>query len=703
MDPSVTGDWFLNPAIWSYGLATAAFAIFAVQLSVGWRGGGAAFFLLAAILLAAFWAGASTAFAYAPSVPMWLSARIFDELRIVALLVFMTLLLRPAPAPGQRSARPAWSVLAVILVLGVGSTVIPEPPPGLATQGSYGVVAFSLMLAQCVLGLLLVEQIYRGTPDSRRWNVRPLCVGLAGVFAYDLVLYADAVLFRVIDPSFWAARGIAHALVIPFLGIAASRNRQWDLEVTISRGVLTSSGALLSVGLYLLLIAGAGYYVRVFGGEWGKTLAVVLVFGAALFLAFVAISETFRAKLRVVVAKNFFAYRYDYREEWLRFTRTLAGTGQDESVQLRVIRALGGLVESTGGTLFVRREDGTYCDVARTVGAPIEQTESADSGFVHFLASSGWVLDIADARAEPAKYPGLTLPAWLDEIQYPWLVVPLLTGEDLVGFVVLQRPRVNIDPNWEVWDLLKTAGSQAASYLALYQATDALLEARKFDAFNRMSAFVVHDLKNLIAQMQLMLRNAERHAANPDFQRDMLRTVEHVVGRMNLLMMQLRSGDRPIDSPRPVDLLALVRQVQQTRTAQPEAVQVGAGVSVWALGHEERLERVIGHLVQNGIDAASTAPKVVVRTYRDGSYAVIEIADNGMGMTQEFIQTQLFKPFNTTKTKGMGIGAYESHQYVSSLGGRIGVESTPGVGTTLRVFLPAAPPQGGLRSVEAAA
>ena len=700
----MTDDWFLNPAIWSYGLAAAAFAAFAVQLSLGWRGSGAAFFLLASVILSAFWAGSETAFAYRPTVPMWLSARSFDELRMVALLVFMALLLRPAVVQGQRSARPSWSLLALILVLGLAALLLPEPPPGFTTEvPNHFLVAFGAKLGQAVLGLVLVEQLYRRTPDSRRWNVRPLCVGLGGLFVYDLVFYTDAVLFRVLDPSFWSARGIAHALVIPFLGIAASRNRQWDLEVAVSRGVLTSSTALLAVGGYLLLIAGAGYYVRFFGGEWGKTLAVVIVFGAALFLAFVAVSETFRAKLRVVVAKNFFAYRYDYREEWLRFTRTLASSPQDEPVQQRVIRAIGGLVESTGGTLFVRQEDGSFRDVARTMGAPVEVVESGESGLVHFLSSSGWVLDIADARAEPARYPGLELPAWLEEFQHPWLIVPLLVGEELVGFIVLQRPRVSIDPNWEVWDLLKTAGNQAASYLALYQATDALLEARKFDAFNRMSAFVVHDLKNLVAQLQLMLRNAERHAANPDFQRDMLRTVEHVVGRMNLLMLQLRSGDRPIENPRPVDLLSLARHVQSTRTAHSEAMQIGTGVSVWALGHEDRLERVIAHLVQNGIDAAGDEPRVVVRTYRDGSYAVIEIADNGMGMTQEFIQNQLFKPFNTTKSKGMGIGAYESHQYVTSLGGRIGVESTPGVGTTLRVFLPAAPPQGVLRTVEAAA
>jgi putative PEP-CTERM system histidine kinase len=221
------------------------------------------------------------------------------------------------------------------------------------------------------------------------------------------------------------------------------------------------------------------------------------------------------------------------------------------------------------------------------------------------------------------------------------------------------------------------------------RATEALLETRKFDAFNRMSAFVVHDLKNLVAQMQLLLRNAQKHHGNAEFQRDMLDTVEHVVGRMNQLMQQLRSGETPVESPRPVDLSTLVRRGQSVRAAGRAGLRIEAAPDVMANGHEDRLERVIGQLVQDGVDAAGEHAQVNVRVYREAGNAVVEVADNGIGMTPEFVRDQLFKPFQSSKSSGMGIGAYESHQYVTGLGGHIEVHSEPGVGTRVRVLLPA--------------
>jgi putative PEP-CTERM system histidine kinase len=308
------------------------------------------------------------------------------------------------------------------------------------------------------------------------------------------------------------------------------------------------------------------------------------------------------------------------------------------------------------------------------------------------LGRTGWVVEVPAARLDPMSQGGFGLPSWIDALGSPWLIVPLLVGEDLTGFVVLEAPRVKMEVNWEVRDLLKTAGRQAASYLAMQRATEALLEARKFDAFNRMSAFVVHDLKNLVAQMQLMLRNAHRHHANPEFQRDMLDTVENVVGRMNQLMQQLRSGETPVERPRPVDLSTLVRRVQSVRAAGHAGhagLRIEAVPDVLANGHEDRLERVIGHLVQNGLDAAGDTAQVTVRVFRDAGHAVVEVTDNGVGMTAEFVRDQLFRPFQSSKTSGMGIGAYESQQYVTSLGGRIEVHSEPGVGTRVRVLLPA--------------
>jgi putative PEP-CTERM system histidine kinase len=597
---------------------------------------------------------------------------------------------RPGGAQREPAGRRRALLLFALIVVPSALVVLSGmPPPGLLLEGNAPTVIFGSHLALALVGVALAEQVYRHSPATMRWNLRPLCVGLAGPFVLDVVVYSDALLFRGLDPHFWAARGVAHALAIPLLALAAQRNRDWTFDVGLSRGVIAGSTAVLAAGVYLLVVAGAGYYVRYFGGTWGRTLQTVIFFGALLALAFVAVSATFRAKLRVLVAKNFFTYRYDYREEWLKFTRTLTAAGEPRPIEEICVRALADLVESTGGSLWLRQDQG-YGQVARLNQPQVGEAEPAEGALPQFLGRTGWVIEVPMARLNPSSQGSFALPSWLDALANAWLIVPLLVGEDLIGFVVLESPRVKMEVNWEVRDLLKTAGRQAASYLAMQRATEALLEARKFDAFNRMSAFVVHDLKNLVAQMQLLLRNAQKHHANPEFQRDMLATVEHVVGRMNQLMQQLRAGETPVENPRPVDLSTLVRRVQAVHAAGRSGLRIEAMPEVFANGHEERLERVIGHLVQNAFDAAGDddGARVVLKVYRQHGDAVVEVTDNGAGMTPEFIRDHLFKPFQSRKANGMGIGAYESQQYVGSLGGRIEVQSQPGAGTSMRVLLP---------------
>ena len=268
--------------------------------------------------------------------------------------------------------------------------------------------------------------------------------------------------------------------------------------------------------------------------------------------------------------------------------------------------------------------------------------------------------------------------------------MPLASANDLLGFVVLTMPRTAVDVDWEVRDLLKTASRQAASYLGQGRATEALLEARKFDAFNRMSAFVVHDLKNLVAQLSLMLRNAQRHRDNPAFQADMLATVAHVVERMNGLMLQLRAETRPVDRICNVDLDAVLRRVCAAKADARVPIDVQSPGSAMVVGHEERLEHVIGHLVQNAIDASLPAGRIMASVATEPRFGVLTMIDEGVGMTPEFMRERLFKPFQTTKPAGMGIGVYESQQYVAGLGGSIRIESREGAGTRVELRLPLA-------------
>ena len=266
--------------------------------------------------------------------------------------------------------------------------------------------------------------------------------------------------------------------------------------------------------------------------------------------------------------------------------------------------------------------------------------------------------------------------------------MPLCVGDELIGFVVLASARTQLDVNWEVNDLLKTAGRQAASFLAQMQATEALLEVRKFDAFNRMSAFVVHDLKNIVTQLSLMMKNAKRLHANPEFQQDMLLTIENSLDKMRQLMLQLREGATPPGTAFGVDLARVAERIEANAASRGRKLELMLDDKVFTRGHEERLERIVGHLVQNALDATPAEGRVWLRLGRLAGQARIEVGDTGHGMTQEFIRDRLFKPFQTTKNAGMGIGAYESFQYVRELGGTITVKSEPGQGTQVTLLLP---------------
>ncbi len=693
MNPSELGV----AASWSYGLAAVGYAVFAIRLAMGWRRSARATLLIAATVATALWS-ASTIAAYfwtAPSTT--LAANAFDALRYAAWFAFAAYLLKghvtgPPGAAAAAPPIPRWAAALVAAGLVASLVLSAGYAPSQWAPAQVRIFEYALRLGLAIFGLILVEQLLRRALPHARWGVKPLCVGLAGVFAFDIFFYSEAMLFGMLDPNIFVARGIANAMVIPFIAIATARNTGWTLELHMSRGVVFHTTSVLVSGVFLIAVAVGGYFVRYFGGGWGEALQIELLFAALLLGMMVASSGSFRSKLRVFISKHFFSYRYDYRQEWLRFTRTLSAESSVQKVQERCIEAIANLVESPAGALWLRREDGKFRPASRWNMPPIDAAavEAAGGPLVVFLERTGWIINLREFESDPARYPELTIPAWLASVRDAWLIVPLVSGTELLGFSVLASPRVAIDVNWEVLDLLKTASRQAASYLGQIEATEALLEARKFDAFNRMSAFVVHDLKNLVAQLSLMLRNAERHKDNPEFQRDMLATVEHVVGRMNHLMLQLRIGTTPLEKPRLVDLGDVVQRVCVAKAAPGASIDVDLTPGVCTIGHDERLQHVIGHLVQNALDATANGGAVSVRLRRDDRFATIDVSDTGVGMTPDFVRDRLFKPFQTTKAAGMGIGVYESWQYLSGLGGEMLIDSTPNVGTRVRVLLPLA-------------
>jgi putative PEP-CTERM system histidine kinase len=572
-----------------------------------------------------------------------------------------------------------------------------------------GTANFGAKVVEAVLGLWCIEQLYRNTPTTLRWAIKFLCVALTALFSYDMVLYTEALLFERINYAWMTARGVANAVLMPLLAISAVRNRGWKIDIMVSRRMVLHSATLMGAGVFLIAMSTVGYYVRYFGGQWGEIAQALVVFVGIIALLTLLLSGQLRARLRVFVAKNFFSYRYDYREEWLALTQSFSESRptreRDSTVELqplpaRALLALGRFVESHEGAIWMLDKTDNYRIVQQIpakIQSNMESVQIADipasSPFVEFMRSKEWIVLIPEIPKRKDLYGDIEVPSSISIDPNNWLVVPLMRSEDLIGFVTLRKPTAPMEINWEVRDILKTAARQTASYLAVEGAVEELIVARQFDSFNRMSAFVVHDLKNLVAQLRLLLINAQRHKDNPEFQQDMLSTVENVMERMQGLLLQLRAGTTPIEQARAIELTAVIADAIESKKSlsiKPTVSVSNDAATAHIKAHPDRLARVIGHLIQNANEASSKGGAIDLRVDIIKEMVVLKVSDFGSGMSEHFLRNQLFKPFESTKAHGMGIGTFESKEYITQLGGKLEVESILEKGTTFSICLPLA-------------
>ena len=443
---------------------------------------------------------------------------------------------------------------------------------------------------------------------------------------------------------------------------------------------------LMASGIYLIAMALAGYSIRYLGGSWGGVLQITFLCAAGLTLVVLLFSGRIRASFRVWLSKNFFSYKYDYRVEWLEFTEILASGKTD--IPENITRAMANLAKSPGGVLWSRSDAGRFT-IAANWDMPIPTTDINLSELPEWLRTNEWIIDLREWQSDPDIYRNLALSTMISAIPNAWLIIPLLFGDKLQGIVLLRESEVAGDLNWEDRDLLKVAGKQAASHLAQFQADQALVESRQFEAFNRLSAYVIHDLKNILAQLSLIVANAKKHKKNPEFIDDMVDTVSNTVDRMSKLMTQLRSETLRAQQQefKLMELLENAVDACKLRNPTPELTVVDNTLTLSC--DSDRLRTVFEHLIQNAQEATNERGEVTVRLLTGSGFAIVDIEDNGTGMDEQFIRHRLFKPFDSTKgLTGMGIGVFESRDFIHSLGGEINVISAVGQGSIFRVLIP---------------
>ena len=594
----------------------------------------------------------------------------------------------PRASPVARNAQRGLAALVVLVALWAAGTFVPGAAAPLVRFMQHYWLWGGFLLS--VAGLVLVEQVARNTRANRRWELKYLWLAIGALFAWDLCLYSIAMLKGSFAEVFWVDRGPVNAAIAVLLALGVSRVPEWESAAFLSPRIVFFNATILGAALYALVMAVGSYLVRRLGGSWGAAGQMLFLAAGALALAVAALSEQFRAWSRVTIAKYLFPYRYDYRSEWQKLTRALSETG-DTPVYERIVQVMAGFLSATHGGLWLRDADGGYAPAGGEFAPADACREDGHRDFFDYLLAHEWICDLDEARSPRRSKPVPAPPPWMLANPRMWVVVPLICDGALVGFVIVGQPLVAVRLSWEELDLLRAAGRQVASFLAFEQAAKRLAEAHQFEALNRLSAVLMHDLRHLIAQQALVVQNAARHRGNPEFFDDAILTIDNSVKRMTRLMEELRSGVITEQAHR-LGLAELCAEaVKRSTGLTPQPVlEVRARAEV--IVNRERLLQVLEHLIRNAQEATPAGGSVTVLLDRLDHQAVIQVVDTGSGMDATFIRERLFRPFDSTKgERGFGIGAYQAREFVRSCGGSIDVESAPGRGTRFVLRFPLAP------------
>jgi putative PEP-CTERM system histidine kinase len=677
-------------AFWSYALAACLFASILLW-RFRQRVEGPARFLVAALFATAVWASLS-----AIRGPLALPTIATETIRNLSWVMLLHAISGHFKSGSPRAIRLVFG--AVSLTIGIQLTLnllmllLPFAPD----------VADDVMVTERLLritmasgALVLVHNVYGQAAPESRLGIRTSMLGLALMWGYDLNLYTLAYL----DPngalSLFEYRGLFLAALAPLFLLGAAPGK--SLRIRLSRAAAFQSLSLLAICVYFVVMAVLAIALRGSAWNWGSALTAVLLAGMMIAASVLVLSEWARGWVKVKLAKHLFEHRYDYRTEWLRFTETLGRAGPDAPpLSERIVKAFADIVDAPGGLLLVS-DGGNGLIVADASQWPGENPgPDALEDSVQFwadLEDKGCVLEFEALRHGWANAPNRTLavPHWLLDDPAVWAGIPLLHHQRLVGFVVLAAPDYRRQLDWEDFDLLRTAGNQAASSLAEALGQEALSQAQRFEEFNRRFAFILHDIKNLVSQLSLVARNAERHADNPEFRADMVATLRSSVGKMNELLQRLAPHSQArVQRIEPQPLRPILSAAIAARRRDRDVNLLG-DASVPALADATALVQAVGHLFQNAFDASSGEAVTVRVDSRDEGVA-ITVTDKGVGMDGDFIRNRLFEPFASTKPGGFGIGAFEARSLITAMGGRLSVDSRLGRGTTFTILLPAAEP-----------
>lgn len=560
-------------------------------------------------------------------------------------------------------------------------------PNGMGSVAGIRIDATLLRVCTAILGFALIENVLRNASRADLWALKHWAIGLSGILLFQLVVRIPEFLTHNPNLSFSIALPFVFLIALPFFVVSSTRIPQLQLRFRSSRTFVFHTATLVAAGILLQGTALAAWYVRSYGGTDGAALAIVVAFGGLVGIAAALSSGTVRSRIRLSINEYFFAFKYDYRVEWEKVIRGLT-SDLSKPVDERALRVLCDLLDTSGGALWLYRESWKQFISSAKLGVEVRvKNLPEDDEKVEKLRNDSRPL-IGSATADCGSHSEL-----VSLIDDGWIVIPLRQRSSLAGFAVLAKPRVERSLDWEDEALVRLVAMQVTAYLVQEEMSQSLADARQLEDFNKRFAFIVHDVKNTIGQLSLMVRNISQFGDRKEFRDDMVITLGNSVDRLKSLLTSLtavgRQGPNAPVQRQPIDLKKFLEGFcDEKRTLGHALVFHEPPVSAEARTDDNALRRVLEHVLSNALEASEPGSPVDIALNVNENRFVIGVTDRGVGMTQQFINEELFRPLRTTKRGGSGIGTFQIRELMRELGGDVDITSRLGEGTQVTLSLP---------------
>ena len=545
--------------------------------------------------------------------------------------------------------------------------------------GNIGYFYYLGIMASLIFALVHFEATLANASPESISKIKFEIIGYGTILAVLVFYFSQALLYRSLNMNYLTVRSFLYLVALVLITYSLLF-RRGNVRIQVSRQAAYKSIVLIAVGIYLVMLGLMGEGMQYFNVSFQRTVTISFGFLVGIVLLILLLSERFRREVKVALHKNFYQYKHDYRTQWLRFTEQLATSTTGDELLQRILAAYCGIFGINSAALFLfEKNRGGYCMSAGHNFREINDVIAPENTLVQFMRERAWVVSSKDENPEIMKQNSRF---FLDnKISF---VIPLFTKEQIEGFIILGVPFKEDEVYiYEDYDLMKTIARQASQAIMHQRLLEQILHAREIETIGNVAAFVAHDLKNLVSNLSLIVENAGRYIQNPDFQQDMLMSLGNTVTKMQRLIGRLKNlGEREHYNLQSVNLFGLAERTAKMMSGAPITV---AGISQTVLVDENEMQNVIMNLLMNAVEASAPNAPVQVEVGISG-LPYISVRDQGCGMSASFIRTELFKPFKTTKHKGLGIGLYQCRQTVESFGGKIEVSSEVGKGSSFTIW-----------------